>query len=149
MGFVLKKSDHPNLIFLPLYNEEIIGITRKDHPLTQYPQVSLSDLLPYHLITYFSQTSIGKKITSTFLNYNSNLSIAGEGNDELSLATQVLANDVVGIVVNNHFLDSFDIAKIKINLPKNTRTVFLAYNPKVKMFQSIQLLINLMNKNKA
>ncbi|WP_353654518.1 LysR substrate-binding domain-containing protein [Lactobacillus intestinalis] len=121
-------------------------MTRKDHPLAQYPRVLLTDLLPYHLITYFPQTSIGKKITSTLLNYNSNLSIAGEGNDELSLATQVLANDGVGIVVNNHFLDSFDIAKIKINLPKNTRTVFLAYNPKVKMSQSIQLLINLLRK---
>lgn len=149
IGICSKKSDYPNLIFLPLYNEEIIVITKKDHPLAQHTQISLTDLLPYDLITYFSQTSIGKKITSTLLASNSNLSIAGRGNDEFSLATQVLANDSVGIVVNNHFLDSFDIARIKINLPKNTRTVFLAYNPKVKMSQSIQLLINLMNKNKA
>ncbi|MCT6807587.1 MAG: hypothetical protein M3026_05285, partial [Bombilactobacillus sp.] len=48
--------------------------------------------------------------------------------DELAIAGQVLTNDIVGVVAKTIYLSGFNIHTIKLDLPKNTRQVYLVYD---------------------
>lgn len=114
--------------YIPLYTEEIIAIVSKDNELAKISEMSPAELQGESIITYSKKIQIGKDITNALLANASSLHITNRLHDELAIAGQVLTNDIVGVVAKTIYLSGFDIHKIKLNLPKNTRQVYLVYD---------------------
>lgn len=115
--------------FVPLYTEEIIAIVSQDNELAKISEMSPEELQGETIITYTKKIQIGKDISDALLARASNLNITNRLHDELAIAGQVLTNNIVGIVAKTIYLSGFDIHQIKLNLPKNTRKVYLTYDP--------------------
>ena len=68
--------------------------------------------------------------------------------DELAIAGQVITNNVVGIVANTVYLDGFDIHKIKLDIPADTRKVYLVYDPERPLSKYILDFIDFLTTQK-
>lgn len=148
LGICSKVSKNSNLIFLPLYSEKITVLIRKDHPLSKHKNITPQELADYDIITYSDKTALGRKIRKTLLKKTPNLNITALLDDEISIAAQVLANNSVGISVDSKFLNNSNIKKVELDLPRDTRIVYLAYNPKADLSSlTKQLITFLANKN--
>ncbi|WEV39757.1 LysR family transcriptional regulator [Lactobacillus sp. ESL0681] len=128
--------------YIPLYTEEIIAIVAKENSLTKIKQISPEELRGENIITYSQKIQIGKDVTDALLAAASDLTITNRLHDELAIAGQVITNNLVGIVANTIYLSGFDIHKIKIDLPKNTRQLYLVYDPVNQLSPEIFDLIN-------
>lgn len=114
--------------YIPLYTEEIIAIVSKENDLAKINEISPEELQGESIITYSKKIQIGKDITNALLANASDLNITNKLHDELAIAGQVLTNDIVGVVAKTIYLSGFDIHIIKLDLPKNTRQVYLVYD---------------------
>ncbi|MEB3363507.1 LysR substrate-binding domain-containing protein [Lactobacillus sp. R2/2] len=114
--------------YIPLYTEEIIAIVSKENNLAKITEITPAELQGESIITYSKKIQIGKDITNALLATASDLNITNRLHDELAIAGQVLTNDIVGIVAKTIYLSGFDIHIIKLDLPKNTRQVYLVYD---------------------
>ena len=114
--------------YVPLYTEEIIAIVSKENNLAKIKEITPEELQGESIITYSKKIQIGKDITNALLATASDLNITNRLHDELAIAGQVLTNDIVGIVAKTIYLSGFDIHIIKLDLPKNTRQVYLVYD---------------------
>lgn len=144
IGICSKINKRSNLVFLPLYSEKITVLTRYDHPLSQREVITPSELTDYDIITYSNKTALGKKIRKTLLKKAPKLNITAILEDEVSIAAQVLANNSVGITVDSAFVNNFDIKKVELDMPKDTRVVYLAYNPNTELSDITKKLIAFM-----
>lgn len=115
--------------YIPLYNEEIIAIVSKNNNLAKINEISPEELQGETIITYSKKIQIGKDITDALLASASDLNITNRLHDELAIAGQVLTNNIVGVVAKTIYLSGFDIHQIKLDLPKDTRQVYLVYDP--------------------
>lgn len=141
IGVCSKINKHSNLVFLPLYSEKITVLTRRDHPLARYKLITPAELANYDVITYSDKTALGRKIRKTLLEKAPKLNITALLDDETSIAAQVLSNDSVGISVDSNFVTNHDIKKTELDVPKDTRVVYLAYNPKADLSEITKKLI--------
>ena len=114
--------------YIPLYTEEIIAIVSKENNLAKITEITPAELQGESIITYSKKIQIGKDITNALLANASDLNITNRLHDELAIAGQVLTNDIVGIVAKTIYLSGFDIHIIKLDLPQNTRQVYLVYD---------------------
>lgn len=114
--------------YIPLYTEEIIAIVSKENNLAKITEITPAELQGESIITYSKKIQIGKDITNALLATASDLNITNRLHDELAIAGQVLTNDIVGIVAKTIYLSGFDIHIIKLDLPQNTRQVYLVYD---------------------
>lgn len=144
LGICSKITHSSDLIFLPLYSEKLVVLTKKDHPLTKYKVITPKDLANYDIITYSDKTALGKKVRKTLLNKSANLTITATLDDEMSISAQVISNNSVGVSVDNNLINTNNIVKTKLDVPKDTRTVYLAYNRKTDLSKTAQQLITLM-----
>lgn len=124
-SFVPEFSD---FTYVPLYTEEIIAIVSQENELAKITEMSPEELQGESIITYSKKIQIGKDITNALLATASDLHITNRLHDELAIAGQVLTNDIVGVVAKTIYLSGFNIHTIKLDLPKNTRQVYLVYD---------------------
>ena len=66
----------------------------------------------------------------------------------MAIAGQVLTNDIVGIVAKTIYLSGFDIHIIKLDLPKNTRQVYLVYDSNQNFSPGIVDFIDFLKSHK-
>ena len=149
LGICSKDENYSDLTFLPLYNEELVLITKKNNELAQKDKVSLKDLDNEDIYTYSTKSTLGKNITTAITAKNKNIKIHNFAKDELSLASSVIANDLKALIVKSVFLDHFDLKQIQVDLPRNTRQVYLAYNKQNIKNQEVKNLINYLKNKKG
>jgi LysR family transcriptional regulator, carnitine catabolism transcriptional activator len=137
------------LTYIPLYTEEIIAIVSPNNELAKIKKMSPEELRGESIITYSKKIQIGRDITNALLASASDLHITNRLHDELAIAGQVLTNDIVGIVAKTIYLSGFDIHKIKLDLPKDTRQVYLVYDANQNFSPEIIDFIDFIKSNKT
>lgn len=144
LGICSKVEQFSDLKFIPLYNEPIVVLANPTHPLANRKLIKPADLSNQKLITYDPHTLIGKRITNSLLAANPKIKIHNYPSDEISMACEVLTNNLLAIVIDTSFINQFNLVKIPLDLVKATRTVYLAYNPKKEKTKEINDLIQFM-----
>ena len=148
LGICSYVSDFSNFTYIPLYTEQIVAIVAPENQLSMIDEITPEELRGENLITYSQKIDIGKKISDTLLASASDLHIINRLHDELAIAGQVITNNLVGIVADTIYLDGFDIHKIKLDIPKDTRTVYLVYDPERDLSHHILDFIDFLNGQK-
>lgn len=134
--------------YIPFYTENIIAIVAEKNELAQLTEITPDELRGEPLITYSQKIQIGKDVTNALLSSASDLHITNRLHDELAIAGQVLTNNIIGIVADTVYLDGFDIHKIKLDIPQNTRTVYLVYDPERYLSPEILNFLDFLNSQK-
>lgn len=134
--------------YIPFYTENIIAIVSEKNELAQLTEITPDELRGEPLITYSQKIQIGKDVTNALLSSASDLHITNRLHDELAIAGQVLTNNVIGIVADTVYLDGFDIHKIKLDIPQNTRIVYLVYDPERYLSPEILDFLDFLNSQK-
>jgi DNA-binding transcriptional LysR family regulator len=70
IGVSILPVDHPNLHTIPIARGRIMLICPPPHPLADKHAISLTDLLPYPLITYPPDTPFGARVAELFATAN-------------------------------------------------------------------------------
>lgn len=148
IGICSMDSYHSDLAFVPFYHERVVALVRPEHKLAHFEQISPAMLRPYQLISYKSGTPIRSCIFKALSAESPNLSVVGEFDSEISIAGQVSTRDVVGIVANTVYLDTFSLKKIPINIPISTRTVYICYDPQRPLSASVEAFIDFLKMSK-
>lgn len=134
--------------YIPFYTEDIVAIVSLENELAQLSEITPEELRGENLITYSQKIQIGKDVTNALLSIASDLHITNRMHDELAIAGQVITNNIVGIVADTIYLDGFDIHKIKLDIPQNTRTVYLVYDPDQDLSPEIWDFVDFLNSKK-
>lgn len=148
IGICSYVPEFSHLTYIPLYCEEIIAIVSQYNNLAKIKEITPEELQGESIITYTKKIQIGKDITRALLANASDLNITNRLHDELAIAGQVITNDIVGIVANTIYLSGFDIHKIKLDLPKNTRQVYLVYDTSQNFSSEIIDFIDFLKSNR-
>lgn len=129
IGICSYVDDFPDFTYIPFYTQEIIAIVSKDNELAKISEITPEELRGEDIITYTQDITIGRDVTNALLASASDLKITNHLHDELAITGQVITNNLVGVVANTVYLGGFDIHKIKLDLPADTRTLYLVYDP--------------------
>lgn len=129
IGIASYVDDFKELTYIPFYTQQIIAIVSEDSDLAQISEITPEELRGEDIITYTTKIQIGKDVTNALLSSASDLKITNRLHDELAIAGQVLTNNLVGVVANTIYLDGFNIHKIKLDIPPDTRQIYLIYDP--------------------
>ncbi|MGQ5709940.1 LysR family transcriptional regulator [Lactobacillus sp. PSON] len=149
LGICSFVPEFKNFTYIPFYTEDIVAIVSEKNELAQINEITPEELRGESLITYSQKIQIGKDVTNALLSIASDLNITNRMHDELAIAGQVLTNNIIGIVADTIYLDGFDIHKIKLDIPKNTRTVYLVYDPERYLSPEILDFIDFLNSEKS
>ena len=128
VGFCSKISNYPDLVFVPIYYQEIIAIHQDDGSV-----IGDSVTLNYfknkdNIITYRESLAIGGIIKSLLKKHN--IQAVYRYDDEISIGGIVSKFDKYAICANTPFLNEFNnLKKIHISdVPLNTRLIYMCYN---------------------
>lgn len=143
-----RDKDYSDLSFVPFFAEKYVVIVPPDHPLAKHSEIELSMLRNYDLITYNQNIPIGANIHRKLDARCPNLNIVSELDGEITIAGQVLSNNDVGIVADTILLDTFDLKKIPLNIPNDTRLVYIAYNQTRHLSAACQQFIDYLKQYK-
>ena len=128
IGFCSKIDNMPDLVFVPVFYQEIIAI-HKDDGSIKGDSVSL-DFFKHkdNIITYRDSLAIGQIIKS--LLKKNNIKATYRYDDEISIGGIVSKFDFYAICANTPFLDQFsNLKKLHItDVPLNTRLIDMCYN---------------------
>lgn len=149
LGICSFVPEFKNFTYIPFYTENIIAIVSKENELAQLNEITPDELRGESLITYSKKIQIGKDVTNALLSSASDLNITNRLHDELAITGQVLTNNIVGIVADTVYLEGFSIHKIKLDIPQNTRTVYLAYDPDRYLSPEILAFIDFLKSQKT
>lgn len=148
LGICSFVPEFKHFTYVPFYAENIVAIVPEENDLAQLSEITPDELRGENLLTYSKKIQIGKDVTNSLLSIASDLNITNRLHDELAIAGQVLTNNIVGIVADTVYLDGFDIHKIKLDIPKDTRTVYLVYDPDRYLSPEILDFIDFLNSQK-
>lgn len=129
IGICSYVDDFKEFTYIPFYTQEIVAIVSKDSDLAKISEITPEELRGENIITYTQDITIGQDVTNALLASASDLKITNRLHDELAIAWQVIANNLVGVVANTVYLGGFNIHKIKLDLPADTRQLYLVYDP--------------------
>lgn len=129
IGICSYVDDFKEFTYIPFYTQEIVAIVSKDSDLAKISEITHEELRGENIITYTQDITIGQDVTNALLASASDLKITNRLHDELAIAGQVIANNLVGVVANTVYLGGFNIHKIKLDLPADTRQLYLVYDP--------------------
>ncbi|POD88999.1 hypothetical protein S101258_00264 [Lactiplantibacillus plantarum subsp. plantarum] len=71
-----------------------------------------------------------------------NLTFAESYDGEIAIAGQVVENNDVGIVADTVLVNSFNVVKVPLAVPSDTRTVYIAYNHTRQIAPTLQAFID-------
>lgn len=129
IGITSSKKGYGNLQFIPFYTEDIIVLLNKNHPLAKYKSIELEQLNNQKIITYDPNIPIGETIQEEVITHLRSAKINTNQIDEVGVAGLVAAGEGIGICADTSFLLPFELTKVPLNIPSNTRVVYIAYNP--------------------
>ncbi|WP_367297851.1 LysR family transcriptional regulator [Loigolactobacillus coryniformis] len=128
IGITSSKKGYSNLQFIPFYTEDIIVLLNKNHPLAKYKSIELEQLNNQKIITYDPGIPIGETIQEEVTTHLHSAKINTNQIDEVGVAGLVAAGEGIGVCADTSFLLPFELTKVPLNIPSNTRVVYIAYN---------------------
>ncbi|CAM3151700.1 LysR family transcriptional regulator [Lactiplantibacillus plajomi] len=148
VGICSQDVHYSDLSFIPLFSEPIVVIVAPDHPLAKETHLEPEQLRPYDLVTYLKNTPIGHAVRDELNAKCPNLTFAESLDSEVTIAGQVATNHSVGVVANTMFLDAFNIKRIPLDVPADTRMVYIAYNHTRQISPVLQKFIDFLKATK-
>lgn len=148
VGICSRAVEYTDLSFVPLLSEPIVAIVPPDHPLANEKRIEPTQLRPYDLVTYTADVPIGQSVRHELNAKCPNLTFAESFDSEISIAGQVAESHTVGVVANTMLLDAFDLKRIPLNVPEDTRTVCIAYNHTRQLSPVLQQFIDYVKSTK-
>lgn len=143
IGFCSKMENTPDLVYVPVYYQEIIAICRKDNDSVQGESIPLSYLKNQkEIFTYRDTIPIGKLIKSILKKHNIEANYRFD--DEITLGGVVTNFDKFVICADTPFLSQFtEIKKLHISdLPPETRLIYMCYNKSTLQTAIIESFMN-------
>ncbi|MGI6590622.1 MAG: LysR substrate-binding domain-containing protein [Eggerthellaceae bacterium] len=126
--FVGTKSDDPNLISIPFRSFDLRLAVNEEHPLARRTSVSLSQLRPYHLLSYGSRSSVFSELQERF--ERNELDPDLSYSDGITMCSMVEADpSLIALVVQSFLLQAFDhLSFVKVDtLDKGFHKAYLTY----------------------
>ncbi|WP_225422774.1 LysR family transcriptional regulator substrate-binding protein [Lactiplantibacillus garii] len=142
VGICSRAVTYTDLSFIPLFSEPIVAIVPPDHPLANEKHIDPNQLRPYDLVTYDPKAPIGQSVRHALNAKCPNLTFAESFDSEIPIAGQVVENKTVGVVANTMLLDAFNLKRIPLDVPADTRTVCIAYNHTRQLSPVLQQFID-------
>lgn len=118
---------HPEISFNPVYQEELVLITAKNHPLARYDTIDLRKTTAYPYILFNRKSGLYPYIRDTFRSLQIKPKIACIVEEDQAMAGLVSINFGIAIIPNMKILDTFDIKKLRIINKIPARIIYLAY----------------------
>ena len=131
---------NPELEYVPILKQRLIGIVSAKHELSKLKNVTLSELLKFPYVDYSEEVGIRSMIHKFFDEEHLVPQIVATAPDEESIAALVAEDFGVSFIAEIDALKSFDIARLKINQENCYRMVYMACSknnyltPAVKRF---------------
>ena len=148
VGICSRDLHYSDLSFIPLFSEKIVVIVKPDHPLASKEKLSPTMLRPYNLITYPEKAPIGTAVRHELNAKCPNLSFSEAYDGEIAIAGQVAENNDVGIVADTVLVNSFNVIKIPLTIPRDTRMIYIAYNHTRQLSPTLQTFIDYLQSGK-
>lgn len=134
-------ENEPDLVFELLFEDELVVITPKDHPLSKYDCIDLKDIETYPLVVYGKETALGKYSKKLFDSISLKPNIICEGEDENGIYGLVAEGFGIALVARTIELKNFDVKQIKVTNPKCPRRIYLAYKNNVFLAPAVKNFI--------
>lgn len=119
-------ENEPNIDFIPIAQEELVVIVPKDHPLSNYKSISLSETSPYPFVFFSNESGLRPLIDKMFKDSNIVPKIACEAEEDSAIAGFVAINYGIAIIPNIPSLKNFDVKILKIKQPNYKRFIYAA-----------------------
>lgn len=124
--FCSKKENEKDIEFLPIVGEELVVITPKNHPLSSFESVTLSDTIQYPQICFTNSSGLRPIIDSLFHAENLDPHIAYEIEEDASMAGLVAENFGIAIIPNIPILKTLDVHVLPIRNLNYERYIYMA-----------------------
>lgn len=147
IGFCAKQDD-PDLIYIPVLYQEFVAVVPPNHELASKDIIELEQLVNYDLVGYLDDLLIAQTVKEIFEEHNLTPHYISKQENELLIGGMINQGFGVGIAANTSFLKEFDLKIIPLNLKKDYRTIYLAYNKKDYISQATENFINYIAINK-
>jgi DNA-binding transcriptional LysR family regulator len=138
-------ANEPTIEFVPIASQELVVITALDHPLAQYDELALDQLIEYPQIIFSKKSALRGMIDDIYQRKNLSYKVAYEVKIDQVIAGLVSQNWGIAIIPNMTMLDSLPLKRIKLTDISWERYFYLAYNkdtylpPVVKNFRDFIL----------
>lgn len=119
--------DHPEISFVPVYEEELVLITANNHPLARLDQVDLEQTLPYPYVFFSKGSGLYPLIHETLKSFHIHPKIACIVEEDLAMAGLVSINYGIAIIPKIKALATFNVKVLKITNKIPARMIYLAY----------------------
>ncbi|WP_434796915.1 LysR family transcriptional regulator [Terrisporobacter vanillatitrophus] len=126
VGFCSKIESEDDIEFIKVKEEELVLITPKTHPLSNYKEINLEDTINYKYIAFKKNSGLRPFIDNMFMEISEKQNIIYEVEKDESLAGLVEGNFGIAIIPKIPILDHLDVNIIKIKNPKYNRNIYMA-----------------------
>ena len=145
-------ENEPDIEFVPVFEEELVLIVHKDHPLAIFDEIDLIETKDYNYISFIKESGLYPVVNKIFRDLNINPNIICRVEEDSAIAGLVAINYGIAIMPKLWILDHFDIKTIKIKNKLDKRYIYLAYiknrnlSPAVEKFKSFSISKNQIKK---
>lgn len=128
VGFCSPVEGEPDLYFVPVLQQPLVALVKKDHPLASEPLLYFSQLKGRELISYHTEQPIGKKIAALLERHG--LKAHYNHSNEIDLGGTASITNSVAITIKTPSLREFDdlIAIPLPEVPDDFRLVHMVFN---------------------
>lgn len=118
---------HPEIEFSPIYQEELVLITAKNHPLARFDRIDLRQTTAYPYVLFNQKSGLYPYIRDTFRSLNLKPKTACIVEEDQAMAGLVSINYGIAIIPKIRALNTFDVKIVKITNKIPARIIYLAY----------------------
>lgn len=126
IGVCSKVSNHPELIYQILTQEEMVVVVPENHPLADHNSVSLAQTIDYPYVYYSKQSGLRPYLDQQINNLDLDLKIVCELEEDHSILGFVGQDYGIAIMPNIPSIGSFPVKKLKITDTLEDRNIYLA-----------------------
>ena len=113
--------------FIPVFEQSLVVILPKGHPLEDRKKVTIQDICPYPLISYTKESGMRRIIDDMFTKAQIMPNILCQFEDVNSMAGLVEKNQGIAIVTDSQALRNYNVTKLELDTPYSRRMVYMAY----------------------
>jgi LysR family transcriptional activator of glutamate synthase operon len=137
IGFCSKVEDEKNIIFEPIFEQKLVLLVYKGHPLAKKKIVSLEEIKDYDLISYTKNSGLGQFIEKILKDKKILPKIKFEAENEQGIMGLVAQGFGIAIIGKTSILKPTNIVQVNISDIEKKRYIYLAYL-KTKKFELYQ-----------
>lgn len=139
-------ENEPDIEFIPVFEEELVLIVNKNHPLAIFDEIDLIETKDYNYISFIKESGLYPVVNKIFRDLNINPNIICRVEEDSAIAGLVAIDYGIAILPKLWILDHFDVKTIKIKNKLDKRYIYLAYiknrhlSPAVEKFKNFSIL---------